>query len=35
VVSVDLEDEAGYGIDGVEIVSMAAVRATAASHSGY
>jgi hypothetical protein len=32
-VSVDLDDEAGYGIDGGEISSMAAVRATAASHS--
>jgi hypothetical protein len=32
-VSVDLDEEAGYGIDGGEISSMAAVRATAASHS--
>jgi hypothetical protein len=31
--SVDFDDEAGYGIDGGEISRMAAVRATAASHS--
>lgn len=29
----DLEEEAGYGIEGGEISSTAAVRATAASHS--
>jgi len=31
--SVDVDDDAGYGIDGAGISRMAAVRATAASHS--
>lgn len=33
VVEVDLDDDAGYGIEGGEMSSMDAVRATAASHS--
>lgn len=32
-VDVDLDDDAGYGIEGGEMSSMDAVRATAASHS--
>ena len=31
--SVDLDDDAGYGIDGAGTSRIAAVRATAASHS--
>ena len=33
VVEIDLDDDAGYGIEGGEMSSMDAVRATAASHS--